>query len=49
MKTAALVPMEDLQMLRALEDRIDLEAACEALAEPGASRSWAGVRAKLGL
>ena len=46
---AALVPMEDLETLRALEDQIDLEAAREALAEPGASRPWAEVRAELGL
>jgi prevent-host-death family protein len=46
---AALVPMEDLEMLRALEDRIDLEAAREALAERGASRPSAEVKAELGL
>jgi prevent-host-death family protein len=46
---AALVPMEDLEILRALEDRIDLDAAREALAEPGTSRSWAEVKAELGL
>jgi prevent-host-death family protein len=46
---AALVPMEDLETLRALEDRLDLEAARQALAEPAASRPWAEVKAELGL
>ena len=32
---AALVPMEDLELLQALEDRIDLAAARKALKEPG--------------
>jgi len=46
---AALVPIEDLKTLEALEDRIDLEAAREALAAPLASRPWAEVKAELGL
>ena len=45
---AALVPIEDLETLRALEDRIDLEAAREVLKRPGA-RPWAEVKAALGL
>jgi prevent-host-death family protein len=32
---AALVPVEDLELLQALEDRIDLAAARKALREPG--------------
>lgn len=46
---AALVSMEDLEMLRAIEDRIDLEAARAALADPGATRPWAEVKKELGL
>jgi prevent-host-death family protein len=44
---AALVPIEDLETLRALEDRIDLEAARAALKKPD-KRSWAEVKAALG-
>jgi len=32
-KIAALIPVDDLQMLEAIEDRIDLEDARKALAE----------------
>jgi antitoxin (DNA-binding transcriptional repressor) of toxin-antitoxin stability system len=46
---AALAPTEDLETLRALEDRIDLDAARQALAEPGPSRPWAEVKPELGL
>jgi prevent-host-death family protein len=35
---AALVPLEDLALLNELEDRMDLEAAREALKEPGRCR-----------
>ena len=45
---AALVPMADLALLNELEDRIDLEAAREALAEPGAI-PWEDVKKQLGL
>ena len=45
---AALVPVEDLEFLRALEDRIDIEAARAALAEPE-SVPWKEVKARLGL
>ena len=37
---AALVPIEDLETIRALEDRIDLEAARAVLKKRGA-RPWA--------
>ena len=45
---AALVPLEDLALLNELEDRIDLEAAREALEEPG-SAPWEDVKRRLGL
>jgi len=45
---AALVSKEDLELLEALEDRIDLDAARKALKEPG-RRNWTKVKAELGL
>lgn len=45
---AALVSLEDLALLQQIEDRIDIEAAREALKEPG-SASWKTVKARLGL
>jgi prevent-host-death family protein len=45
---AALVSVEDLELLEALEDRGDLAAARRALKEPG-RRDWAKVKAELGL
>jgi prevent-host-death family protein len=45
---AALVSVEDLAILEALEDRMDLDAAREALAEPG-SVAWDEVKARLAL
>ena len=45
---AALVSIEDLELLEALENRIDLAAARRALKEPG-QRSWNKVKADLGL
>lgn len=45
---AALVNPDDLELLEALEDRMDLEMAREALREPG-HRSWDEVRAELAL
>lgn len=44
----ALVPIEDLQALEALEDRIDLDEALKALKEPG-SVSLKAFKKKLGL
>ncbi|MFQ5466655.1 MAG: type II toxin-antitoxin system Phd/YefM family antitoxin [Kiloniellaceae bacterium] len=46
---AALIPAEDLDLLEALEDRADLEAAREALAESSERIPYAEVRRKLGL
>ncbi len=46
---AALVPLEDLELLRALEDRLDLETAREALREDPKGTAWAKVKKRLGL
>ena len=47
---AALVPIEDLALLRDLEDRIDLEDARKALAEAkGKLIPWETVKRELGL
>ncbi|MDE2872378.1 MAG: type II toxin-antitoxin system Phd/YefM family antitoxin [Gemmatimonadota bacterium] len=43
---AALVSPEDLELLEAIENRMDIEAAREALREPGRA-SWDEVRAEL--
>jgi hypothetical protein len=45
---AALVSMDDLALLEAREDRMDLEAVREALKEPG-SIPWERVKVDLGL
>lgn len=45
---AALVSSADLQLLEAIENRMDIEAARKALKEPG-RRSWDDVRAELAL
>ena len=46
----ALVPVADLKLLEELEDRLDLEAAREALAEAEAkgTRPWEKIKAALG-
>jgi prevent-host-death family protein len=46
---AALVTAEDLAFLENLEERIDLEEARRALAEPGENIPWEKVKAELGL
>jgi len=48
---AAIVPMEDLELLQKLEDRLDLEAAREALKEAGrkGTISWEKIKKDLGL
>ena len=45
---AALVSLEDLELLRSLEDRSDLTAARKALKEKG-RLPWAELKAELGL
>jgi prevent-host-death family protein len=48
---AAIVPVEDLALLRAIEDRLDRKAAREALAEyeENGAVSWEDAKAQLGL
>ncbi len=48
---AAVVPMEDLELLEELEDRIDLVEALRALAEARkhGTKPWEEVKAELGL
>lgn len=48
---AAIVPADDLELLEALEDRDDLEAARAALADPENAEPipWEQVKADLGL
>lgn len=47
---AALVPVEDLALIRELEDRIDLEDARKALADAnGKTIPWETVKRELGL
>ena len=45
---AALVPVDDLAILEALEDRLDLEAARQALKERG-SVPWRQLKKHVGL
>jgi prevent-host-death family protein len=47
-EVAALVSIDDLELLRAIEDRIDIEAAREALADPERI-PWKQVKRRLGL
>lgn len=46
---AALVSMEDLSLLRKLEDRLDLMEMREALDEPGSNIPWDDVKKELGI
>ncbi len=48
---AAIVPIEDLETLEELENKLDAEAVKEAWAEQGddPARSWDEVKAELGL
>lgn len=46
---AALVPVEDAELLEWLEDQTDLDAAHRALNEPGDRVSWDRLKAELGL
>ena len=45
---AALIPIEDLELLEQIEDRLDLEAARKALKERGRV-AWAQLKKDLGL
>jgi prevent-host-death family protein len=44
---AAVVPIEDFQLLEALEDKMDLDTARKALAEKGARVKWEQLRKEL--
>jgi len=46
---AAIVPIEDLEMIEAIEDRIDVAAAKKALKEKGPNIPLAKLKAELGL
>ena len=46
---AAVISAEDLALLEALEDRMDIEAVKEALKEGGPNISWAQLKAEVGL
>ena len=48
---AAIIPIEDLDLLERFEDELDLEAAREALADPANAEPvpWEQVKAELGL
>lgn len=45
---AAIIPADDLEIIRDLEDRADIEAAEKALEEPG-TIPWEDVKKELGL
>jgi prevent-host-death family protein len=44
---AAVVPIEDLELLEALEDKMDLKTARRALAEKGSRVKWEQLRKEL--
>ncbi len=46
---AAVVPIEDLQLLEQLEDRLDLEDALKAMKEPGPRIPWEQIKKELKL
>lgn len=46
---AALISMKDLSLLRALEDKLDLEEIKASLDEPGANIPWSNVKKELGI
>lgn len=48
-RIVAIVPIEDLELLEKLEDRLDLDAARAALNEAGERLDYAKVREELGL
>lgn len=48
-RVAALVPLEDLELLERLEDHIDIEDARKALSELGERVDYAKLRKGLGL
>lgn len=48
-RVVAIVPIEDLELLEKLEDHLDLDAACAALAEAGPRLDYARFRVELGL
>jgi len=47
-EVVAIVPLEDMGILEAIEDHLDIEAAREALKEPGVT-PWKEVKKNLGL
>ena len=50
-RVAAVVPVEDLDLLEAIEDRMDLDAARKALAETSKKGTvkWVSLKTELGL
>jgi prevent-host-death family protein len=46
---AALVSIEDFNLLRELEDKLDLAAIKEAMKEPGANIPWEEIKKELGI
>jgi mRNA interferase RelE/StbE len=46
---AALVSMEDLSLLRELEDRLDLEEIKQSLKESGSNTRWDEIKQELGI